>query len=118
MKKSPLYMIIYECPECALKSGYTELDIPVCRYCKNEKGMLEVSKTKISAEVMSNRLKELSASMLNNLQSAFETMTEADKASFPSGMDPEKQMLLLLAKAKAFKENIEKLELKEPDDNQ
>ena len=65
-----------------------------------------VSKQEITPEVMAARLKTLTNSMFSNLQMAFETMTDEDKARFPKGEDPEKQMLLLLAKAKKLKEKI------------
>jgi hypothetical protein len=46
-----------------------------------------------------------------NLQAAFESMTEEDKAAF-GDTDAEKEMLLLLARTKELKEKIDKLELK------
>jgi hypothetical protein len=49
--------------------------------------------------------------MLSNLQSAFENMTEDDKALIADGEDPEKQMLLLLAKTKSLKENIQSIQI-------
>jgi hypothetical protein len=40
-------------------------------------------------------------------------MTEEDKKQFPEGVDPEKEILLLLEKAKKFKEKVQSLELKD-----
>jgi hypothetical protein len=69
-----------------------------------------ISKEKITPEVIEKRLKASTERMLFNLKSAFQTMTDEDKAAF-GGEDLEKEMLLLLAKAKELKENIAKLNL-------
>ncbi len=108
-------MVIYQCLNCGKESGYTELDSPKCRYCGFNTSMVEISRKKFTAEVMAARLKQLTDSMFKNLQSAFEVMTDEDKKHFPDDMDPEKEMLLLLEKAKKLKENVQNLELKEPD---
>src|SRR5438309_5212923 len=111
MKKKPKYMMVYRCLNCGLDSGYTENEKPVCRHCEDRQEMKLISRKEITAKVMSDRLNELSERMYSNLQSAFEKMTDEDKQSFPKGMDAEQQMLMILAKAKKFKEHIQKLEL-------
>jgi len=113
-KKKPRFMMIYRCASCGMDSGFTEKEKPVCRYCDVKKDMTLISKKEITPEVMAERLKELSDRMFSNLRSAFESMTEEDKVAFPEDEDPEKMMLTLLAKAKKFKEDVEKLELKQP----
>ena len=65
---------------------------------------------------MEAQLKASVQRMFSNLQSAFESMTDEDKAAF-GDKDAEKEMLLLLAKAKQFKENIDQLNLKEPEED-
>jgi hypothetical protein len=112
-KSKPEFMIIYQCAECNLESGYTELDKPVCRYCDTKTVMTIISKEKLTAEVMAARLKKVTDSMVSNLVSAFESMTENDKKLFSDGDDPEKEMLLLLEKAKKFKDDVQALELKD-----
>lgn len=114
MKKNPQYMVIYECAECKRDSGFTEDEKPLCRYCHHETKMREVSKEKITPELMTQRLKDLSSRMMLNMQAAYETMTESDKASFPEGRDPEKEMLLILDKLQKLHDAVNKLELKEP----
>jgi len=118
MKKEmkPKFMMIYLCSSCGLESGYTENDKPVCRYCETKTRMELISKQELSPQVMAARLKTVTDNMLSNLVSAFESMTEEDKKLFPPDSDPEKEMLLLLDKAKKFKENVQSLELKEPED--
>ena len=107
-------MIIYQCSNCKMDTGLTELQEPVCRYCENPGEMKLISKEKITPEVMANRLKKIADRMFSNLQSAFENMTDEDKANFPGEEDAEKQMYLLLDKTKKFKEKIHALELKDP----
>ena len=114
MKKKPQYMMIYKCSACGKDSGYSDNDTAACRYCDEKTVMTLVSREEITAEVMAARLKTLTDSMFSNLHSAFESMTEEDKANFPADKDAEKEMLLLLAKAKSLKEKIQSLELKDP----
>lgn len=110
-------MMIYKCSVCRKESGYADNDTAECRYCDEKTEMTLVSKQEITPEVMAARLKELTDNMFSNLHSAFESMTEEDKANFPEGKDAEKEMLLLLAKAKSLKEKIQSLELKDPEKN-
>lgn len=116
MKKGkPKFMILYRCNECGKDSGWTELDVPKCRFCDYETTLFEVSKKEITAEVMAERMRTLADSIMNNLRSAYESMSEEDKKSNDPNFDPEKEMLLLLEKAKKFREDIHKLELKDPE---
>jgi len=118
MKKEmpPKFMMIYLCSSCGLESGYTENDKPVCRYCDATTSMKLISKQELTPEVMAARLKKVTDNMLFNLQSAFESMTEDDKKLFPQDKDAEKEMLLLLDKAKKFKDDVQSLELKKQED--
>ncbi|MEW6468404.1 MAG: hypothetical protein AB1458_05735 [Bacteroidota bacterium] len=113
MNPKPRYLLLYRCSACGQESGYTERDTPVCRYCDEKAEMSLLSKKEITPELMAEYLKALSDKMLANLRSAYEKMTEEDKASFPKGMDPEQQMLMLLAKAKKLRDDIQGMELKE-----
>ena len=116
-RPKPEFMIIYMCAECHQDSGFTELDRPICRYCDTKTEMTLVSKVKITPEVMAARLKTVTDRMFSNLQSAFESMTDEDKKHFSPDEDPEKEMLLLLDKAKKLKDDIQSLELKAPEES-
>ncbi len=111
------YMMIYVCSTCGLDSAFTETEKPVCRYCDEPTEMKLISKEKITPELIEKRLKASTERMLSNLQSAFESMTVEDKAAF-GDQDAEKEMLLLLAKAKELKEKIAQLKLEDPDQKQ
>ena len=119
MKKEmpPKFMMIYLCSSCGLESGCTEKDKPFCYYCNARTSMKLISKKELTPEVMAARLKKVTDSMLSNIQSAFETMTEEDKKLFSEDVDPEKEMLLLLDKVKKLKDDIQSLELKVQEDN-
>ena len=112
MKQIPQFMIIYKCAVCGLDSGYTELDVDVCRYCDEPTELTMVSKKELTPEVLEQRIKETSGNMFNNLLSAFENMTDADKAKF-GDVDLEKEMLLLLEKTRKLKDEMAKLKLKD-----
>ena len=86
----------------------------MCRYCDEPTEMKLISKEKITPDLIEKRLKASTERMLSNLQSAFESMTEEDKAAF-GDQDAEKEMLLLLAKAKELKEKITQLKLEDPE---
>ena len=114
MKKKPEFMMIHQCSKCGMESGCTEQDTAVCYYCDEKTEMKLIFKQEITPELIEQRLKKLSESMLTNLQSAFELMTEEDKACFNEGVDPEKEMLLLLDRTKKYKDTIVNLTLSEP----
>src|ERR1051326_7100436 len=109
-KERPEFMYIYKCTACGYDSGNLDEHAPeACKYC-DEKGTMQLAeKKRITPELMADRLKELSERMFKNLQLAFESLSEEDKAAFPKDIDPEKQMLLLLAKAKELKEKMDGL---------
>jgi len=114
-KPQPRCMMIYRCEACKMDSGFTENEKPFCRYCDDKTEMKLISNKEITPEVMAQRLKELSDRMFSSILSVFEGMSEEDKAAFPEDEDPEKMMLELLAKAKKFKEDIQKIKLKKPE---
>lgn len=115
-KPKPKYMVIYRCNACHQESGFTELDKPVCRYCDDAESSMElVSKKELTPEVMAERLKAVSDNMMKNLESAFQVMPDVDKDVLGTDKDPEEEMLKLLAKVQKFRDQIEKLELKDPD---
>jgi hypothetical protein len=105
------YMVTYRCEECGMESSYAEKDQPVCRNCEKETIMTFVMKQEITAELLEQRIKALSESMLTNLQKAYEQMSEDDKLHFPDGQDAEKEMLVLLSKMKNLKDKIEEMQI-------
>jgi hypothetical protein len=109
------YLLTYRCNECEKESAFAEGDIPKCRYCDKETLMVVVTRQEITPELLENRIRALSESMLSNLQQAYQQMTEDDKELFPEGQDAEKEMLVLLAKVKSLKDKIAGLELDDPD---
>jgi hypothetical protein len=115
MKKAE-FLITYRCKTCGEQSSFADAQEAQCNYCDASTGLEEVDRQKITPELMEQQLKASAERMLANLQSAFENMTEDDKAAFGE-KDAEKEMLLLLAKAKKFKDGIDKLNLNEPEDN-
>lgn len=118
-KPKPKYMIIYRCNSCNQESGFTELDKPVCRYCDDIKSSMElVSKKELTPEVMAERLKAVSDNMMKNLESAFQVMPDLDKDALGTDKDPEEEMLKLLARVQKFRDQIQKLELRDPDDKE
>lgn len=98
-----------------MDSSYSEIEAPACRYCEHATTMTEILRQEITPELMEERIKALSASMLNNLQQAYQHLTEDDKANFPEGQDAEKEMLMLLAKVKNLKDKIDGIQLTDPD---
>jgi predicted ATP-dependent serine protease len=114
--EKPKFLITYKCNSCGQESNFAETQEARCHYCNNSTGLTEVNRQPITAELMEAQLKASVQRMFSNLQSAFESMTDEDKAAF-GDKDAEKEMLLLLAKAKQFKENIDQLNLKEPEED-
>jgi hypothetical protein len=115
-KSKPEFIITYRCTVCHEECRFTEQDKPICRYCEVKTEMTFMSKDKITPELISANLKASTERMYSNLQSAFEMMGEEDAIHFPDGSDPEKEMLLLLDKVKKLKDDIQSLELKEPEE--
>ena len=114
--EKPKFIIIYKCDVCSLESGYTEQDIPVCRYCRAQTNMVEISKQELTLEVMAARLKTVTDSMMKNMELAFESMSDEDKATKEGGFDAEGAMLKLMAKIQKFKDDVQNLKLRSPDD--
>jgi hypothetical protein len=117
-KPKPRYMVIYRCNSCTQESGFTELDEPTCRYCDAEGPMELVSKKELTPEVMAARLKEVSDNMMKNLESAFQIMPDLEEGALPANEDAEGEMLKLLARVQKFRDQIQKLELRDPDDKE
>ncbi len=113
-KKKPDFLITYQCPQCGEQSSFADAQTPTCNFCENGEGLIEVERQKITPELMEQQLKASAERMFSNLQAAFENMTEEDKAAF-GDKDAEQEMLLLLARAKKFKDDIDKLKLNEPE---
>jgi hypothetical protein len=116
-KQKPQYMVIYRCKACKLESGYTELDVPKCRYCEEETSMELISKQELTPEVMADRLKAVSDSMMKNLESAYQSMPD-DKDLMGDDKDAEEEMLKLLAMMQKLRDQIHNLELKNPDEKE
>ena len=116
-RKKPQFMVIYKCGTCDHESGFTELDEPQCRYCREKTTLTLVSKQELTPEVMAARLKAVTDSMMKNLEYAFQSMTDEDKSSFFEDKDGEEEMLKLLAKAQKLKERIQGLKLKDGDED-
>jgi hypothetical protein len=115
MKKPAEFIITYRCEECQTESMYTENDEAYCRYCDKPSQMTVISKAALTPELLEQRLKEMSDRIFSNLQSAYKSLTESETKTTPEGVDAEKELLMILAKAKAFRESIQKLELKDPE---
>ncbi len=115
-KPKPHYMVIYRCNSCKQESGFTELDVPSCRYCDANDSMELVSKKELTAEVMAARLKEVSDNMMKNMEGAFHAMPDTEKDIFGENTDAEEEMLKLLARVQKFRDQIQKLELRDPKD--
>jgi hypothetical protein len=111
-------MVIYRCNSCKQESGFTELDEPACRYCDGTGSMELVSKKELTAEVMAARLKEVSDNMMKNLESAFQAVPNLEKDALGENVDAEEEMLKLLAKVQKFRDQIQKLELRDRDDKE
>jgi len=114
-KQKPEFMIVYKCEACGLESGYTELDKPKCRFCEGNGTMTIVSKQELTAEVMAARLKAVTDSMMKNMEMAFDSMTEEGKISM-GDQDAEGEMLKLMARIQKFKDQVQQLKLRNPDD--
>lgn len=114
MKEKPEYLVTYRCKSCGEQSRFVENEQPECRYCETSTGMEEILRQKITPELMEEQLKASMQRMFTNLQSAFENMTDEDKAAFGNA-DAEKEMLLLLDKAKKLKDRIDSLDFKDKD---
>jgi hypothetical protein len=111
MKEKPEFLLTYKCNACGELSRFVETEEPHCRYCEENAGLEMVLQQVITPELMEEQLKASMDRMFKNLQSAFASMTEEDKAAFGSD-DGEKEMLLLLAKAQKLKEQIDGLDFK------
>ena len=111
--KSPEYMVTYLCLKCNIDSARTELDPPECFSCGNmdAETMQILEKKKITAEVMAERLKKVTDRMMENLKGAYFAGKEDPNVDFD-----EDQMLKLLERVKNLRDNVQGLELKEPDE--
>ena len=111
--KTPEYMVTYLCLKCNIDSARTEIDPPECFGCGNMEieTMQILEKKKITAEVMAERLKKVTDRMMENLKGAY----FAGKDD-PNGDFDEDQMLKLLEKVKNLRDDVQGLELKEPDE--
>jgi len=76
--------------------------------------MVEISTQELTPEVMAARLKAVTDSMMKNMEAAFDSMTEEDKASM-GDKDAEGEMLKLLARIQKFKDQVQQLKLRDPD---
>jgi ribosomal protein S14 len=112
-RDKPKYIMVYRCEVCGLESGYTELDLPLCRYCREETTMTLVKQQDLTPEAIAERLKVSADNMMRNMENAFHSMTEEDKELFGDDKDAEGEMLKLLARMQKFKEQIEQLKLKD-----
>jgi hypothetical protein len=117
MNNRPQYLITYQCKSCGEQSRFVENEEPYCRNCQKAEDMEEILKEEITPELMEEQLKSSMERTFKNLQSAFESMTDEDKAAFGDA-DAEKEMLMLLARAKKLKEHIDQLNLKEPEEGE
>lgn len=106
--------MIYQCGICGHQSGYTERDKALCRYCNKETTMTLLSKEDLTPQAIATRLKEMADSMMRNLESAYDSMTDEDKKAFGEE-DAEKKMLDLLASTQKIREKINNLKLIDPD---
>ena len=65
------------------------------------------------------RLRQSTENMFSNLLAAYESMSEEDKKNYFAGdTDAEKEMLLLLDKAKKFKDQIRDLNFRKSEDSE
>jgi hypothetical protein len=113
-KQKPQFMIVYKCTACGMESGFTELDKPMCRFCDATDGLEMVSKQELTPEVMAARLKAVTDNMMNNLESAFQALPDVDKNALGEDVDPEEEMLKLLARVQKFRDQIQGLKLTKP----
>ena len=117
-KSAPKYLIIYQCNSCGQDCGYTEKQRPRCRFCGNKYELVVISKQKITPEVMAARLQEVTNRIMSNLLSAYEQLSHAGENIVAEGKDAELEMLKLMDKAKKFKDKVDALEFKKPEDGQ
>jgi len=118
MENQTKYLVTYRCDECGMESAFAENDPFKCRFCDKVTSMTVVHKQEITPQLLEDRIKALSESMLTNLQKAYQQMTEDDKELFPDGQDAEKEMLVLLAKVKNLKDKIAGIELNDPEERE
>lgn len=118
MENQAKYLLTYRCEECGMESAFAEKDTPRCRYCDKETMMIVVNKQEITPQLLEDRIKALSESMLINLEQAYQQMTKNEKELFPDGQDAEKEMLVLLAKVKSLKDKIAGMQLNGPNESE
>lgn len=90
-----------------MDSGYTELDRPICRFCRKKTSLTVVSRKRLTRKVLADRLKVTTDNMMRNLEAAFQLLPTVDKDVFGSGVDPELEMLKLMSKAKELRDNVQ-----------
>jgi hypothetical protein len=108
-------MIIYKCTNCNQESGFTELDAPACRYCESKDSLEMISKKELTPEVMAERLKAVTDSMMKNIESAYKKLPEFEKGA-DGDADPEEELLKLMAKMQKFRDQVQNLKLKGSDE--
>ena len=59
-RRQPKYMLVYQCLECNQETSYTELDIPMCRFCRKTTHMNMISKQELSLKIIADRLRKSS----------------------------------------------------------
>lgn len=116
--RKPLYMIIYKCSACGQESGFTELDSPRCRYCDSKEHLEVISKQELTAQVIAARLKATSDNMMKNMENAFQSLPDLDKDVLGKNVDPEEELLKLMAQMQKLRDRIQDLKLKNSEEDE
>ena len=96
----PQWMIIYDCAQCEMDVGLTELQIPQCLACGST-DLIERERKELTPQVMADRMKLSADRMYENLQKAYDAR--------PEDFEEETQLLEALALAKEHKKEIYKM---------
>lgn len=108
----PKYLVIYRCGYCNQDSGYTDNDKPACRFCERIDRLTIVSKKRITAEVVQERLKVIVDNIMDNLTKAFEELPYVADNMVHDGTDAEIWLLRLMDKAQKLRDKVYDLNLK------
>ena len=115
----PQFLVTYSCAACGQESGHPDNETPTCYTCEATEGLTEISRQELTPEVLEARLRQSTENMFSNLLAAYESMSEEDKKNYFAGdTDAEKEMLLLLDKAKKFKDQIRDLNFRKSEDSE
>ena len=103
-RPTPKFLITYLCRGCGWDFALSEHSAPRCTRCRATEDFTEVSREKLTLDVMEARMQRVADRLLQNLAKAYEIR----EGNWPDDKD-EELILEALAKAKDLQDGIRKV---------